>query len=68
MVEIALGTLFVPFGLLFNYRVAPVSAYLTVRVNLGLARFLYFLRRRPKNSSTLASECREKLATASPRV
>ena len=67
LAEITLRTWFGTFELLVIYRTAIGSAYLTVQVNLGLARFLRLLRRR-KNSFALASEYREKLATASPRA
>ena len=44
--EITLRTWFATFELLVIYRTAIGSAYLTVRVNLGLARFLHLLRSR----------------------
>ena len=46
LAEITLRTWFVTFELLVIYRTAIGSAYLTVRVNLGLARFLSLLRHR----------------------
>ena len=45
LAEITLRTWFVTFELLVIYRTAIGSAYLTVRVNLGLARFLSLPRR-----------------------
>ena len=68
LAEITLRTWFATFGLLVIYRTAIISAYLTVRVNLGLARFRNFVCSATVNSSALAFECREKLATASPRA
>ena len=46
LAEMTLKTWFVTFKLLDIYRTAIGSSYLTVRVNLGLARFLSLLRRR----------------------
>ena len=46
LAEITLRTWFVTFELPVIYRTAIGSAYLTVRVNLGLARFLGLLCRR----------------------
>ena len=46
LAEITLRTWFATFELLVIYRTAIGSAYLIVRVNLGLARFLRLLRRR----------------------
>ena len=43
---ITLRTWFATFKLAVIYRTAIGSAYLTVRVNLGLARFLSLLHRR----------------------
>ena len=46
LAEITLRTWFATFELPVIYHTAIGSAYLIVRVNLGLARFLSLLRRR----------------------
>ena len=45
LAEITLISWFTTFEFVVIYRTAPVSAYLTVRVDLGLVRFLSLLRR-----------------------